>query len=88
MPAIAMGQVTQTRVQTSRIRSTDGKVAMAKSAQNPATRKPAIAHIAVRYFIGAPHNRNDLSLSAPGVLTVATRRLHKLAPSVRWERCE
>src|SRR5215469_4873737 len=45
--------------QTSRIRSTDGKVAAAKSAQNPATRKPAIAHIAVRYFMGTPPNCND-----------------------------
>ena len=47
-----MGQVKQTRVQTSRIRSfVDGKVAKAKSAQKPATRKPALAHIAIRYFM-------------------------------------
>src|ERR1035437_7856129 len=52
MPAIATGQVKLTRVQTSRIRSlVDGKVAMAKSAQKPATRKPAPAHIAIRYFM-------------------------------------
>jgi hypothetical protein len=54
MPTIAIGQVMQTKVHTSRIRSlVDGKVAMANSAQKPATRKPAIAHIAIRYFITA-----------------------------------
>src|SRR5712691_8622667 len=52
MPAIATGQVKLTRVQTSRIRSlVDGKVARAKSAQKPATRKPALAHKAIRYFM-------------------------------------
>ena len=54
MPAIAIGQVMQTKAHTSRIRSlVDGKVAMANSAQKPATRKPAIAHIAIRYFMTA-----------------------------------
>jgi len=47
-----MGQVKLMRVQTSRIRSlVDGRVAMAKSAQKPATRKPALAHIAILYFM-------------------------------------
>ena len=50
---IATGQVKLKRVQTSWIRSfVDGKVARANSAQNPATRKPALAHIASRMFIG------------------------------------
>src|ERR1700728_2345139 len=49
---MAMGQVKQTRVQTSRIRSfVDGKVTKAKIAQKPAAIKPALAHIAIRYFM-------------------------------------
>src|SRR5205814_7816558 len=52
MPAIATGQVKLTRGQTSRLGSlVDGKVAMAKSAQKPATKKPALAHKAIRYFV-------------------------------------
>ena len=44
----------QTKVQTSRIRSlVDGKVAAANSAHRPATRKPTIAHITIRYFMCA-----------------------------------
>jgi len=54
MPAIAIGQVIQIKVQTSRIRSlVDGKVAAANSAQKPATKKPTIAHIAIRDFMSA-----------------------------------
>src|SRR6266436_3511521 len=41
-----------TRTQTSRMRSfVAGKVANAKSAQKPATRQPALAHIEIRYFM-------------------------------------
>jgi hypothetical protein len=54
MPAIEMGQVMQTKVHTSRIRSlVDGKVANANSDQKPATSKPIIAQIAIRYLIAA-----------------------------------
>lgn len=53
MPAMATGQVTPTKIQTSRSRSlADGKAAKAKSAQKPATRKPVLAHIAIRHFMG------------------------------------
>jgi len=63
---MAMGQVKLTRVQRSRIRSfVDGKVAIAKSDQNPATRKPALAHIAVQYFMMQPVTSIILRLSAP-----------------------
>src|SRR6266576_3624953 len=52
MPAIEIGQVKLIRIQTSRIRSlVDGKVAMAKRAQNAATRKPTLAQIAIRSFM-------------------------------------
>ena len=51
-------QVKLTRAQKSRSRSlVEGKVARAKSAQKPATRKPAMAHNPIRYFMGRllPH---------------------------------
>ena len=52
MPAIETGQVKLIGIRTSRIRSlVDGKVAMAKSAQNAATSKPALAQVAIRSFI-------------------------------------
>ena len=52
MPAIETGQVKVIRIQTFRIRSlVDGKVAIAKTAQNAATRKPALAQIAIRSFM-------------------------------------
>jgi hypothetical protein len=47
----------------SRIRSLDGKVKKPKSAQKPATRNPAIAHIATRYFMVQPPNENKFTLS-------------------------
>lgn len=50
-----MGQVKLTSGRTTRIRSfVDGKVAKANnSAQNPAIRKPTIAHTVIRYFMAA-----------------------------------
>ena len=60
-----MGQVMQTKAHTSRMRSlVDGKVATAKSAQNPATRKPAIAHTAIRHLMAPARNWHDSTPSA------------------------
>src|SRR6516225_9920571 len=60
MPAIATGHVMQTTVHTSRIRSgAAGKVATAKSAQKPASKKPAMAHIAIRYLMAPPPHKDN-----------------------------
>src|SRR6516164_2605921 len=78
MPAIEMGQVMQTRVHTSRIRSlVDGKVTTAKNAQKPATRKPVIAHIPIRYFMTAtPEQARFYAFPGDKRVTVQNSPLH------------
>src|ERR1700678_839422 len=84
---MATGQVRVMRVQTSRIGSlVDGKVAMAKSNQKPAIRKPAPAQIEIRYFMFPLPTSIILRLSAPESVTADNGRSRNFAPSNSPER--
>ena len=81
IPAIATGQVKQTRAHAFRSESAlDTELAAAKSAQKAATKRPAVAHIAIRYFIVAISTQ--LNSTPLDFLIVDTRRYHKFALSI------